>query len=186
MLTTATLLSLLPAFAAAASCPAPHSPPSPPPGNPGTCGSLHAKWTLSPISLSSYYTYTSPSASGPKLGSIDFVFKNDQVDYSSTCKGSSANPQGIFYGSTWFDCETQGGNQGWKKTSFAYDTATSVVNVTSTWSCPGGDVVYTTYANGKADLKCETSVWENDDWQAGELYSNTTTTCALGTLVIQN
>ncbi|KAF2263557.1 hypothetical protein CC78DRAFT_533832 [Lojkania enalia] len=182
MFSKTSLLALLPAFAAAApACGAPQPPPQP--GSP-SCGSTHPKWTLSPIDLSSYYTYTSPSASGPKLGTISFTFANDQVDYVAECSGSSVNPQGIFYGFETFECATEGGEE-WKKTSFSYDTASGVIAVNSTWMCPGGDVVYTTSGSGKPDLECETSVWNNPDWEAGELYSNTTMVCEPGELVIQ-
>ncbi|KAF2186691.1 hypothetical protein K469DRAFT_571726 [Zopfia rhizophila CBS 207.26] len=166
------LLASLPLFAAA-------SPLQPR----ADCGSIHPKWTLEDINLSSYYTYTSPSALGPRLGTVSFTFENDQVDYTASCKGNSVNPQGTFYSSQTFDCETPDGTS-WKKTSFDFDTSSSVFNVNSIWTC-GGDVVYQISGSGKADLKCETITWTNDDWQSGELYSNTTTVCEPATLVIQ-
>ncbi|KAF2737656.1 hypothetical protein EJ04DRAFT_510097 [Polyplosphaeria fusca] len=156
------------------------------PAEPSSCGSLHPKWTLSAIDLSSYYTYTSPSASGPKLGSISFTFANSDVSYTAACKGNSVNPLGTFYSSQTFDCETEDGAT-WKKTSFSYDTASKIVVVNSTWTCNGGDVLYSTSGEGKAELECETDTWTNPEWEAGsgELYSNTTTTCEEGSLVIQ-
>ncbi|KAF2119741.1 hypothetical protein BDV96DRAFT_684266 [Lophiotrema nucula] len=179
MFSKLTILAL-PALAAAASCPAPPSPPSNP-----SCGSTHPKWTLDPINLSSYYTYTSPSASGPKLGSFSFTFATDQVDYEAQCSGSSVNPQGIFYGSQVFECVTPGGS-GSKTTSFSFDSASSVVSVNTTFTCCDVcDVVYTTIGSVKIDLECETSTWRNPDWVAGELYSNTTTVCEPGAATVQ-
>ncbi|KAH7110298.1 hypothetical protein B0J11DRAFT_410246, partial [Dendryphion nanum] len=133
------------------------------------------KWTLEPINLSSYYTYVSPSAAGPKLGSISFAFKNDQVDYISECKGSSVNPRGQFYGSASFDCVTPGG-EAWKKTSFNFDQSSGEIKIVSRWTC-GGDVVYQTNATGEVQFNCNTETWTNPDWKSGELFSNTTTTC---------
>lgn len=180
MLVQYTLISLVPILAAAApSCPAPPPPPPPKP----SCGSIHPKWTLDAITRSSYYTYSSPSASGAKLGSIAFTFKNDQVDYVAECKGISVNPQGQFYGTQTFDCVTPGG-AAWKKSSFSYEQFTGEIKVNSTWTC-GGDVVYQTAGSGKVDLKCKTETWTNPNWKAPELYSNTTTVCEPATLTIQ-
>jgi hypothetical protein len=116
--TTSLILSILPLLVSAA---------------PPNCGSLHPTFTLEPIDLSSYYTYTTPSASGPKLGSISFTLKNDEVDYTTQCSGVSAMPLGQFYGSQIFDCTTSGEG----KSSFAYDSNSKVINVNSTWSCGG-------------------------------------------------
>jgi hypothetical protein len=46
------------------------------------------------------------------------------------------------------------------------------------------DVVYTTSAPGRLDLECSSTTWRNPDWQPGELWSNTTTVCETGELVI--
>ena len=100
------------------------------------CGSQHPIFTLNPINLSSYYTYVSPSASGPKSGQISFTLRNDDVDYSTECKGGSSMPLGQFYSFQVFDCSAPSGKP-WEKSSFSYDTASKVLNVNSTWTCGG-------------------------------------------------
>ena len=46
---------------------------------PDVCGSSALTLTLSAINLNSYYTFLTPSASGPKAGSLSFILSNSQV-----------------------------------------------------------------------------------------------------------
>lgn len=98
------------------------------------CGSIHPVFTLDPINLSSYYTYTTPAASGPKEGQISFSLKNDQVDYTTQCKGVTVQPLGQFYRFQTFDCTS---GKPWEKSSFSYDSNSKVINLNSTWTCGG-------------------------------------------------
>ncbi|KAH7406468.1 hypothetical protein DE146DRAFT_393356 [Phaeosphaeria sp. MPI-PUGE-AT-0046c] len=144
------------------------------------CCSSHPLFTLEPINLSSYYTYTTPSASGPKAGYISFALKHDGSNSTAACSGVTSMPLAQFYGSHIFECATQGGG----RSSFAFDSYTGLIHVNSTWKC-GGDAVYKAAISGTVKLQCETSVWQNPDWKRGELYSNTSTTCQPGSLVLQ-
>jgi YD repeat-containing protein len=104
---------------------------------PEKCGSGHPTFTLDPINFSSYYTYTTPAASGPKLATFSFLLKNDETDYDVACRGAMSMPLGQFYG--WypaFNCTTPG-NPDWKQTSFTYDSNTNLVAVNTTWDCGG-------------------------------------------------
>ena len=94
---------------------------------------IHPVFTLNPINLSSYYTYTTPAHAGPKLGSISFTLQNDQTNYMTECSGSSPMPFGQFYDFQTFDCTVPSGAQ----MSFSYDTSTKIVSLNSTWSCGG-------------------------------------------------
>lgn len=113
--------ALLPSIAAAISC---------------TPGTLHPVWTLDPVNLSSYYIFASPSASGPKLGSISFTLSSDQVDYNTTCAGYSVNPLGQFYSNEVFKCAAPT-NDSKDATVFTFDTNSSVISLNSTWTYGG-------------------------------------------------
>lgn len=103
---------------------------------PEKCSSNHPIFTLDPINFSSYYTYTTPSASGPKAATFSFLLKNDEVDYNIECSGTMSMPLGQFYGSRAFNCTTPD-NADWKQTSFAYDSNTKVVMTNTSWDCGG-------------------------------------------------
>jgi len=47
------------------------------------------------------------------------------------------------------------------------------------------DVEYGIGVSGLVNLQCETTYWKNPAWKRGELFSNTSTTCQPGSLVIQ-
>jgi hypothetical protein len=116
-----TTAALLPSIAAAISC---------------TPGTLHPVWSLNPINLSSYHTYSSPSASGASLGSISFTLSSDQVDYNTTCTGFSVNPLGQFYSFQIFQC-ARPTNDTKDATSFSFDTSSNVISVNSSWTYGG-------------------------------------------------
>jgi hypothetical protein len=103
---------------------------------PTKCGSLHPIFKLEPINLSSYYTYTSPSASGPKVGYISFTLSNDEVDYATQCSGVTSMPLGQFYNTQSFEC-TSLGQSGAQKSLFTFDSNTNVLSLNSTWNCGG-------------------------------------------------
>ncbi|KAF1916573.1 hypothetical protein BDU57DRAFT_516770 [Ampelomyces quisqualis] len=103
---------------------------------PTKCGSLHPTFKFEPINLSSYYTYTSPSASGPKVGYISFTLSNDEVDYVTQCAGVTSMPLGQFYDYQQFEC-TSPGQSGAQKSSFTFDSNTKILSLNSTWNCGG-------------------------------------------------
>ncbi|KAH7092571.1 hypothetical protein FB567DRAFT_576929 [Paraphoma chrysanthemicola] len=149
------------------------------------CGADKLTLNLSSIELSSYYTYVSPSAAGPKLGIISFDLSNSQVNYTTHCRtAQSVSPFGNFYGFMWWNCTAPGAVWPDAETRFSFETAGSVVVLNTTWSC-GGDVVYTTSAPGRVDnWGCMSWTWQNPDWQPGEIWSNTTTWCGVGEVVL--
>lgn len=98
------------------------------------CGSRYPVFTLEPINLSSYYTYTTPSASGPKEGHISFSLKSDQFGYVTECAGTTGMPLGQFYDFQTFECAN---SKPWEKSSFSFDSYSKSITVNSTWTCGG-------------------------------------------------
>ncbi|KAF2822533.1 hypothetical protein CC86DRAFT_258055, partial [Ophiobolus disseminans] len=130
------------------------------------------------INFSSYYTFISPSAMGPKAAYFSFKLNNDEVGVATDCRASTSMPLGQIYPHQRFDCSTED-----VTTTFSYDTSTKVVGLNSTWSC-GGDIVYSITLSGNVDFKCKTTTWANPDWEDGKLFSNTSTICQPSSLVI--
>ncbi|CAA9961104.1 hypothetical protein PTNB73_05187 [Pyrenophora teres f. teres] len=138
---------------------------------------------LANVTFNSYYTFVSPSAAGPKLGSISFAIVNDAVDEPVLCDGYSTNPWAMFYPSEEFYCdypESSGYTECWTSSaSFYLDTMTpGEMNLTVqlSWTC-AGQGVYTFTAWENLNLDCLSWTCTNDIWPKNTIYSNTTTVC---------
>ena len=100
---------------------------------------------LTNIVFSSYYTFLSPSALGPKAGYIDFDVTNSALNDSIACSGVNSNPWAFFYESNVYDCVATEGGDGhdeslcWTDSaSFSLDTTElGVMNLTfdMSWTC---------------------------------------------------
>jgi hypothetical protein len=102
-----------------------------------TPGSLHPVFTLDPVNLSSYYTYTSPSTAGPHFGTLNFTLTSDQTDYATQCVGISNNPLGQFYAAEKFVCNTPSVEGPKSQTTFSYDTTSQVIALNTSWTYGG-------------------------------------------------
>ncbi|RAR09330.1 hypothetical protein DDE82_001842 [Stemphylium lycopersici] len=143
------------------------------------------------IVFSSYYTFRSPSATGPKAGYIDFDVTNSAVNDSITCSGVNSNPWAVFYESDVYDCVITESGDGhdesmcWTDSaSFSLDTAElGVTNLTfdMSWTCEGVGI-YMITAWTLLDLDCEKWTCTNNLWTDDEtaIYSNSTTVCQPG------
>ncbi|KAF1936035.1 hypothetical protein EJ02DRAFT_314500, partial [Clathrospora elynae] len=156
-------------------------------------GSTTPGLELSDITYSSYYTFVSPSASGPKAGTISFTVANNRTDDPIECKGVNSNPFANFYGSTVYDCITSGKEEEkanaedchvcWTDSmSFSFDTTvagTRNLTVNMIWTC-ADEGVYSLSAWSLLNFSCEKWTCTNNLWslETNLLYSNTTTVCA--------
>ena len=99
---------------------------------------------LTNVTFSSYYTFVSPSAAGPKLGSISFAIVNDAMEGLVACSGYSTNSWAMFYPSTEMPCDSPEPSEEAEcmtsSASFNLDTMTpGEMNLTVqlSWSCTG-------------------------------------------------
>jgi hypothetical protein len=106
--------------------------------------------TITDIVYSSYYTFVSPSASGPKQGVISFTLENNDIDEPIYCKAVNSNPFAVFYASTEYECVSNiGSNKDMGKTyegpycwtnsvSFTFSTESleqRILTVDVSWTC---------------------------------------------------
>jgi hypothetical protein len=91
---------------------------------------------ITDIVYSSYYTFVSPSASGPKQGVISFTIENSDIDGPIHCKAVNSNPFAVFYASTEYECVSNIDNDGQMEKTYEgpYCWTNSVVFTFSTES----------------------------------------------------
>lgn len=95
------------------------------------CYSACPRFTLEPINLSSYYTHTTASASGPKASYISFQLQRDGTNFTAACSSVISMPLAQFHGFRILEWAMQGGG----KSPFSFESYTGLIHVNSTWIC---------------------------------------------------
>ncbi|KAF2737691.1 hypothetical protein EJ04DRAFT_561375 [Polyplosphaeria fusca] len=137
--------------------------------------------TLSDIYYHSSKVYSTPAHLATYGGDIAFnVTSSDSaVPGIARCSARGLHLNDFFYGELDYTCETVLSNV---VTNFTFSTPNSMFTINQTWTEDGNS--YLAQGNGAADLDCERTFWQNDNWTMGQLYSTETVDCEPAKLVI--
>ncbi|KAK1673542.1 hypothetical protein BDP55DRAFT_218669 [Colletotrichum godetiae] len=130
-----------------------------------TCGQKSGKlseWTLTSFDYHASYIFSTPSHQN-SWGYISFNVSNPVLDYTCT--------------------PPEGGES--TTTSFTWSTPEKAVTLNQSWTCnddPKYPARYTAKGGAVADLQCEETFWQNDNWTIGQIYSTRNINCGIITL----
>ncbi|KAK6211169.1 hypothetical protein QIS74_10433 [Colletotrichum tabaci] len=150
-----------------------------------TCGQKSAKmtgWTLTGFDYHASYIFSTPAHQN-SWGYVSFNVSNPALDYNVTCGAASNRLNDFFYGEQVYTCSPPDGESA--ATSFTWSYPDRALALNQSWTCnddPKYPARYTAKGDAVADLKCEETSWQNNNWTIGEIYSQRNIKCDIITL----
>ncbi|EXF83874.1 hypothetical protein COL5a_001716 [Colletotrichum fioriniae] len=151
-----------------------------------TCGQKSGKlseWTLSGFDYHASYIFSTPAHQN-SWGYISFNVSNPVLNYTVACSAASSRLNDFFYGEQVYQCTPPEGGES-TATSFTWSTPEKAVALNQSWTCnddPKYPARYTAKGGAVADLQCEETFWQNDNWTIGQIYSTRNIDCGIITL----
>ncbi|KAI0400825.1 hypothetical protein F4802DRAFT_601587 [Xylaria palmicola] len=141
-------------------------------------------WTVQSFTYHAQYTFSTP-AHQVSSGSVRFNLTNPALPETAVCAADSTQLTDFFYGDFVYHCQAPATGSG-TATTFAFSRPSGLLTVNQTWTCRDEDpqypVTFTGYGAVNLTLDCNTTNYQNPDWQSGEIYSSRTINCAPLTL----
>ncbi|CAN8103936.1 unnamed protein product [Discula destructiva] len=146
------------------------------------------QWQVMDFDFHASYTFTTPAHQN-SWGYASFNLSNAAVpDIVASCSAQSDQLQDFFYGTPSYQC-TVAGTPGPAPASFTFNRPTGELKINQTWTCNDQNPKYPTRfsASGSTNLTlaCNTTTWQNPNWQNGEIWSDTEVKCGLTTVELK-
>lgn len=136
-------------------------------------GGKVSEWTVHDFDYHASYTFTTPSHQN-SYGYVNFTLENPALDYRPVCSASSSQLQDFFYGTMVYNCDVPIESDA---ASFNFSRPSGQLEITQSWSCKEEGGRFEAKGGVTLDLSCETSDYQNPDWQIGQIYSQKLITC---------